>query len=1234
MRRQIGWCGGVLIIALLLLTVPNATSATKPGADFVSHALEVPRSGRPGFTLLTPDQTGVDFTNRLAESRYLTNQIYLNGSGVALGDVDGDGLVDLYFCGLDGPNALYRNLGGWRFTNITASAGVACEDQASTGALFVDIDGNGHLDLLVNGIGVGTRLFLNDGSGRFKEVTATSGLIQSGGSTSLAAADIDGDGLLDLYVANYRTTTLRDEPNTRFRATTSGGRTQVVSVDGRPVTEPDLVGRFTLDPVHGLLEHGEADVLYRNIGQGRFVPVDWSDGTFTDQDDRPVDIPYDWTLSVMFRDFSRNGAPDLFVCSDFQSEDRLWLNDGQGRFRPAPAMALRQLSLFTMGIDVADVDRDGHDDFFTADMLSRQHELRMVQLGYFNPFLRSVGQIDSRPQYSRNTLFWNRGDGTYAEVAQLSGVEASDWTWSPVFLDVDLNGFEDLLVVTGHARDAQNIDVARQIDEQLRGRSVPAIEHLSLRRMFPPLHTPNFAFRNRGDLTFEEVGAEWGFDATAISQGFALADLDGDGDLDVVINCLNEGPLLYRNESVAPRVAVRLLGARGNTQGIGARVTLRGGPVPAQSQEMISGGRYLSGDDAMRVFAAGTTARPMRLEVLWRSGHRSEVASVQANHLYVIHEPVSEVPAPSARPPSDPWFVPVELEHFHVDPPYDDFQRQPLLPRTLSHLGPGISWYDIDGDGQDELIIGSGQSGRLSVWRYHPRTGFSQAREPALRFVADRDQTTVLGWQRSPGRRGLLIGVANYEDGLSEGPAVRLTDPVANSLSDVLAAQPSSTGPMALADWDGDGDLDLFVGGRVVPGRFPEPAASTLLVNEGGDFPAGSIQVLENCGMVSGAIWSDLDGDGYPELVLATEWGPIRVFRREAGRLREITETLGLSDYLGWWNSIHVGDFDGDGRMDLVAGNWGRNTRWQSHSDHPAYLYYGDLNGDHSHEIIEAYVPVELGKIAPWRDWETLATAIPSIAERYTSFSALSRASVVEILGPQFAHVRELKINTPESMVFLNRGDRFEPRPLPLEAQVSPIFGITVGDFDGDGHADLIVSQNFFGVSADVSRHDAGRGLWLRGDGKGNFHPIPGQESGIAVYGEGRGVAAADFDQDGRLDVAVGQNAGATRIYRNTRAQPGLRVRLQGPDGNPEAVGAVVRLVSAKGETGPAWEIHAGSGYWSQDSSTLVLYLPDQTAPAAIVVRWPGGRTTRSEIPAGAREIRVASDGALAVRAE
>lgn len=1210
--------------------------ASAIGADHLSTPLSVVESegvGVVGFTRIFPATTGIQFTNSLAESRYLTNQIYLNGSGVALGDVDGDGLCDIYFCGLDNANVLYRNMGRWRFADITMSAGVGCEGDASTGAVLVDIDGDSDLDLLVNSVGGGTRLFLNDGKGHFTETTEQSGLLRRGGSTSLSLADIDGDGDLDLYVANYRSATLRDEPNTRFRASTINDRLEVVTVNGRPTTEPDLVGRFTLDPLHGILEHGEADVLYRNLGGGRFEVVDWHGGTFLDAQGGKAEVPFDWTLTAMFRDFNQDGAPDLFVCSDFQSEDRLWLNDGTGRFRPAPLLAMRHMSLFTMGIDVADVDRDGHDDFFAADMLSRQHALRMVQLGYFNPFMRSAGQMDSCPQYSRNMLFWNRGDGSYAEVALLAGVEASDWTWSPVFLDVDGDGYEDLLTVTGHARDAQNIDVAREIDNQLRGRTVSALEHLSLRRMFPPLLTPNFAFRNRGDLTFEEVGARWGFDAREISQGIALADLDGDGDLDVVVNTLNSAPLIYRNNCPTPRVAVRLQGLGGNTHGIGARITLRDGVVPHQAQEIISGGRYLSSDDALRVFAVGTSDKPMTLEVQWRSGRRSALKPVVANRLYMIREPDGEPEvSPSPAPPA-PWFVELPLGegHVHSDTAYDDFERQPLLPHKLSQLGPGVGWYDIDGDGRDELVIGAGAGGRLSVWRYDNDAGFVEVRQAALRFMTKRDQTTVLGWQRGKSRRGLLIGVSNYE-GVG-GAAVQLTDPVANSLSDVLAEQQSSTGPMALGDWDGDGDLDLFVGGRVVPGRFPEPATSILLVNEGNDFPAALSKVLEKCGLVSGAMWCDLDDDGYPELVLACGWGPIRVYRRESGHLREITRQLGLDRHLGWWNSVHAGDFDGDGLLDLVAGNWGCNTRYQSFLEHPARMYYGDYGGHETVDIIEAYVAPELGTFVPWRDWETLSKNMPMLFERYRNHAAFARASMEDILGSANERPRPLEVNTAESMLFLNRGHQFEPRPLPVEAQVSPVFGMTVGDFDGDGHQDLILLQNIFGVAADVSRHDAGRGLWLRGDGQGGFRRVTADASGIAVYGEGRGVALGDFDHDGRLDFVAAQNSNRTQVYRNVRGRPGLRVRLVGPEGNPESVGAVVRLVDAKGQPGAAQAVHAGSGYWSQDSSTLVCHMHGEERAHSIMVRWPGGKRTESRIPAGAREIWVQADGRVSVSA-
>ncbi len=1191
-----------------------------------SLALPVSPSGKTGFTLLPSSRTGVVFTNVLSQERSLTNQIYLNGSGVALGDVNGDGRCDIYLCGLDNRNALFENLGDWRFKDITGPAGVACADQASTGAAFADVDGDGDLDLLVAGIRRGVRLFLNDGKGRFEEATDRAGLISTGGSTSLALADIDGDGLLDLYLANYRSSTLRDEPDTRFKISTANNQFQLLAVNGVPVTAPELVGRFTVDRVQGILENGEADVVYRNQGNARFTPLSWTDGTFLDEQGKPISVPYDWALSVMFRDLNGDSAPDIYVCNDFHSEDRIWINDGRGRFRAIAPLALRHTSLFTMGLDVADIDRDGRDDIFVADMLSRSHARRQVQVADRKMALPVPGVVNDRPQYSRNMLFWNRGDGTYAEIAQLSGVQASDWCWCAVFLDVDLDGFEDLLMITGHERDAQNIDLSRQIVRTLQQRPLSRVAQLHLRKIFPVYDTPNFAFRNRGDLTFEEVGRAWGFDSTQVSQGIALGDLDGDGDMDVVINCLNAPPLLYRNDSSAPRVAVRLRGTPPNTQGIGARIRVLGGAVPHQSQEMICGGRFLSSDEPLRVFAAGRMSNELQIEVTWRSGCRSVMTNARPNRLYEISEACSAPVPPVPRRQEQPWFEDASerLRHTHVDSPYDDFQRQSLLPRRLSQGGPGVTWFDLDGDGWDDLIVGSGRGGRMALFHNDTKGGFTPVQEPAFSTPATRDQTTILGLRLAAGPT-LLAGSANYEDGLTNGAAVRLFDLAAKTVSDSFPGQLSSTGPLALADADADGDLDLFVGGQVIPGRYPEPASSWLFRNDRGALrldPAASA-AFQGIGLVNAALWTDLDGDGAVELVLACEWGPLRVFRRNGPAFVEVTERWGLAQHLGWWQSVHAGDFNNDGKMDLLAGNWGRNSKYQSFLEQPLRIYGGDLNGDNTWEVIEAYFDPDLRQIVPWRDWETLAKVMPFISEKYQSFTQFSTATVSEILGPRESLVKSWSANLLATVVFINRGDQLELQPLPVEAQLAPVFGLAVSDFDGDGNEDVFLAQNFFALPPDPSRsrYDAGRGALFAGDGGGRFRFIA--ESGIAVYGEGRGCAVCDYDGDGRPDLAVGQNASTTKLYHNAFSRAGLRVRLAGLAANPSGIGAQLRLEYESGRLGPCREVHAGSGYWSEDSALQVLGMAEK--PRFLHVRWPGGQQARVPIPAGATEITVSA---------
>jgi hypothetical protein len=1221
------------ILFLLVLACRAAFGATpfsldwQTGPGYRYAALTVPANGHTGFALLGPETTGLWFTNSITDERAVTNQNLLNGSGVALGDVDGDGRCDIYLCRSDGnENRLYRNLGNWKFEDITDAAGVGCGGQKSTGAVLADIDGDGNLDLLVSSLDGGIRIFKNDGHAHFREITDQAGVRSKHSGTSMALADVDGNGTLDLYVANYRATTIRQEGGTRFTTKLIDGRQYVIKVNGKPADSPEYAGRFGIASNGEILEFGEPDDFYLNDGKGHFKAIPFTDGNFfLDEDGKPLaEPPGDWGLSVQFHDLNGDGAPDIYVCNDLFTPDRIWINDGKGKFHAIARLAVRHTSTFSMGADFADINHDGVVDYFVADMLSRDHHKRMVEIGEPSLIVSPVGVFDDRPQVEHNTLQIGRGDGTFAEAAFYAGVEASEWSWAPVFLDVDLDGWEDILVTNGQLREMQNGDMLAALANAQRGKPLSPERMLAIWKAFPAMENSKMAFRNRGDLTFEETGAAWGFNTRGNSRGMALADLDGDGDLDVVVSNFNAPVEVYRNESSAPRVAVRLKGGSPNTRGIGAKISLYGGAVPLQSQEMICGGRYLSSDDPMRVFAAGSLTNNMRIEVRWRNGKRSVVDGVGANRIYEIDEAAAEAVKEAPKPDPQPIFEDVSelLRHSHHEDSYDDFEQQGLLPKKLSQLGPGVAWYDIDGDGWDDLIIGSGRGGSLGVYRNDGHGGFEQWKGPPFDKLVNRDQTTILGTEF-----GLLAGSANYEDGLTNGGCVRIYDVGRKASGESVLGPQASTGPLALADIDGDGDLDLFVGGRAKAGRYPEPVDSFVLKNENHRLIVS--QRLEKVGLVSGAVFSDLDNDGQPDLVLACEWGPIRVFHNDGGHFTEVTEKMGLNRYTGWWNGVTTGDFDGDGRMDIVASNWGLNSKYRASQEHPLKIYYGDLLGRGSLDIVEAYYDEAMKVEAPQRRLMAVAAALPFLQERFSTHEAYGKASLEEIYGDKLKQMRVVEANTLQSMLFLNRGDHFEARPLPAEAQLSTAFAVCAGDFDGDGNEDVFLSQNFFPINSETPRNDAGRGLWLKGDGKGNFRAVAGQESGVKVYGEQRGAALCDYDKDGRVDLVVTQNGAQTELFHNLRAKPGLRVKLQGPPGNANGIGSQIRLMFGQ-RAGPAREIHLGSGYWSQDSATQVMtWGKDSERPTQIWIRWPGGKTTTSDLPPQAKEVAVDVSGAI-----
>jgi hypothetical protein len=1202
-------------VVLLLLAAPTGFAQDPPaGLSSSPLAEREPAPAGALFEALDAERTGFDFEHRWdppEEHRHvLANG--MSGGGVAFGDADGDGRTDVYLTRPSGGSRLYRNLGDFRFEDVTASAGLDDGGVWGGGATFGDLDGDGDADLVVCGYDAPLRLYVNQGDGTFRENAAGAGLGFTGAAIQFALADYDLDGDLDGYLLTNRfdSRDLPPEPSANLEAYRA-----VVA------EHPELYQMMTKpDGTEIVVRAAQFDRLFRNDGTGRFTDVTAEAGIFGN----------DYGLSATWWDHDGDGLPDLYVANDFYGPDRLYHNLGDGTFIDVTNEVLPHTPWYSMGSDTADVNNDGRLDFMATDMSGQSHYKQKVAMGDMADSGWFLSAAVPR-QYMRNALYVNTGTYRFMEAAFLAGMDSSNWTWSIRFADLDEDGWQDTFITNGMTRDYFNSDLRNIV------RTLPPREQDPYWETTPELREPNLAFRNHGDLEFEDIGAEWGLDLMAVSFGAGVGDLDGDGDLDLVVNNFDDPVAVYRNRaSGSHRVTLRLEGRHGNTVGIGAVV--RAHTSAGEQTRYVTHSRgYMSGADGTLHFGLGDDERIETLVVEWPRGHVQTFRDLPGDRHYVVTEPEAAPPGPKAITPPKPIFART-MGAIPVERPYDDYARQPLLPYQLSQLGPGLAVADIDGDGDQDYALGGPAGMPVEMFRNDRHQRFESAPQEAITADAEHEDMAPLFLDvDGDGDQDLYIVSGGVEcdpgaDVLAD--RLYLNDGAGNftpAPSGALPEARDSGSVAAAADFDRDGDLDLFVGGRSIPGAYPETPTSRLLRNEGGDFMTGGRFVdatdevspeLRATGLVTGAVWSDADGDGWVDLMVTHEWGPVRFWRNEGGLLFDRTAEAGLADRLGWWNGIAARDLDGDGDIDYLVTNNGLNSKYHASADVPTLIYYGAYDDSGEKQLIEAEYEDET--LFPMRGKSCSTRAMPFLAERFDTFDDFAVASLSDIYTPECLEgATEFRANTLESGVLINDGSatfRFEP--LPRLAQAAPGFGVALADVDADGHPDAVIAQNFHAPQPETGNMDGGTGLFLRGRGDGSFEFVWPDESGLLIPGDGKSLAVTDFNGDGWVDVLVGLNNAPLHAFFNLGHPDGrpFVVTLGGRTGNPTAVGARVTVLLADGSRQTA-EVSAGGGYLSQSSAALGFGLGRSGWAERVEVRWPDGETSEHAVPRGAGRI-------------